>query len=37
MSPIPPLFEIRMAEFEVADRDIFLADLRRIEIGRAHV
>ena len=30
MSPITPSFEIRMAEFEVADRDIFLADLRRI-------
>ena len=30
MSPIPPSFEIRMAEFEVAHRDIFLADLRRI-------
>jgi len=34
MSQTTPLFEIRMAEFDVADRDIFLADLRRI--ARAH-
>jgi KEOPS complex subunit Cgi121 len=30
MSPATPSFEIRMAEFDVADRDIFLSDLRRI-------
>ena len=30
MSLKTPSFEIRMAEFEVAERDIFLADLRRI-------
>jgi KEOPS complex subunit Cgi121 len=28
--PSDPSYEIRMAEFEVADRDIFLSDLRRI-------
>jgi len=30
MSPADPSFEIRVAEFEVTDRDIFLSDLRRI-------